>query len=95
MGDHHANRQRHFSRAMEQGQDRPAKGGCPMFRRQFGSGRGTVARSDVTSSQFTRWLGLLLLRAHQVLGPPTVMLFHAAGRRRREARQAGWPEDHS
>lgn len=45
-----------------------------------------LLRADVTAND-TRHRELM--RAHQVIGPPTVMLFDAAGRERRESRLVG------
>lgn len=45
-----------------------------------------LLRADVTSSTTEQ---LAWMRAHQVLGPPTVMLFDARGQERRDARLVG------
>jgi len=45
-----------------------------------------LLRADVTDNDARH---RELMQAHQVLGPPTVMLFDAAGRERREARLVG------
>ena len=45
-----------------------------------------LLRADVTSNNAEQ---LALMRAHQVIGPPTVMLFDARGQERRDARLVG------
>ena len=45
-----------------------------------------LLRADVTANDARQ---RELMRTHQVIGPPTVMLFDAAGRERREDRLVG------
>ena len=45
-----------------------------------------LLRADVTANDARH---RELMRTHRVIGPPTVMLFDAAGRERREARLVG------
>jgi thiol:disulfide interchange protein DsbD len=45
-----------------------------------------LLRADITASDAAQ---RALMRRHQVMGPPTVMLFDAQGRERREQRLVG------
>ena len=45
-----------------------------------------LLRADVTANDMSH---RELMRTHQVIGPPTVMMFDAAGRERRDARLVG------